>query len=97
MTISESLSAYIDRYIHVNGGNYSGWYAGVTADPSQRLFEDHNVDKDNGFWKFEEASSSRQARTSEKILLGMGCQGGIGGGKNATYVYVYRITASTRE
>lgn len=97
MTISEILSDYIDSYISVNGGSYNGWYVGVTADTHRRLFDEHKVDLSDGYYKCKEASSEYQARLSEQRLIEMGCQGGTGGGKNATWVYVYRITAYTVE
>lgn len=81
------MQAFIDR----NGGEYSGWYVGISADARERL-EDHNVKKG---YHFNTASTEEVAREVEKHFLDLGCDGGPGGGKNPKQVYVYKITADT--
>ena len=40
----------IKSYVAKNGGAYSQWYIGVTADPKQRLFNDHAVKETGDAW-----------------------------------------------
>lgn len=37
----------IDDHIIKSGGGYSLWYIGAASSPQDRLFNDHNVDKNN--------------------------------------------------
>jgi hypothetical protein len=68
----------------------SDWYVGIAADPRDRLFNDHNVDEQNGFWIYEQATSASVARQVEKAYLDTGHDGGGGGGdEESTYVYAY--------
>lgn len=96
-TINEVI-AEIDNYIQQCGGNYHDWYCGITSDPRQRLFDEHNVSEQNGHWIYKDAGSENAARRIEQYFLNKGCQGGGGGGDYASrYVYAYRITSATRE
>lgn len=86
----------IVAYINSCGGGYSSWYAGVTQNAHQRLFNAHNVSQQNGAWIWVPTVSSMAARSVEKALLELGCDGGTGGGDDdAVYVYAYRKTSST--
>ncbi|RMH13053.1 MAG: hypothetical protein D6701_12720 [Gemmatimonadetes bacterium] len=85
-------------HIDQHGGDYRNWYAGITADPRRRLFNEHNVDEKNGQWIFRDAGSNAAARQAEDALHALGCKGGPGGGDGATrFVYAYRITPTTIE
>ena len=76
----------------------SAWYAGIAADPRQRLFNDHGVDEKNGQWAYDTCGTSADARAVEEALLKLGCKGGGGGGDDTTKArYVYFITSSTTE
>lgn len=87
----------ITAYMKQHGYNASSWYAGITQDIEQRLFGDHNVSKQNGIWIYSRAINTTHARTAEKWLLDLGCDGGDGGGDgDAVYVYCYLKTAGTR-
>ncbi|GIW81691.1 MAG: hypothetical protein KatS3mg105_3498 [Gemmatales bacterium] len=89
--VASEIQAHVDKC----GGNYSGWYA---SDPRARLFNDHNVDEDNGAWIFRDAGTNAVAREVEAHLHSLGCKGSGGGGDGTTrYVYAYRITRATRE
>lgn len=80
------------------GKYYSDYYAGITKDPNGRLFSNHNVNKENGYWIHREAIDVDNARDAEKILLDKGMKGGDGGGDDTSiYVYCYLITNSTKE
>ena len=74
----------------------SQWYVGIAKDAKDRLFNDHNVDKDYGAWAHSMADSDTIARSVEKHFLDAGCDGGSGGGDSAPKsVYVYLKTAKT--
>jgi len=97
MKVNQIISE-IDAHINKRGGGYSGWYCGVAADPKQRLFNDHNVDKDKGAWIYRDATTDTAARSIEDYFLKKGCKGGDGGGDHKSkYVYAYKITSSTSE
>lgn len=94
-TAQQAYDAII-AHIKKQGGDLSSWYAGITENASTRLFNDHNVSKDNGWWIYRNCTSSTAARNVEKQLLNDGCNGGTGGGDNdATYVYAYLKTYVT--
>jgi len=90
----EKIKAYIKKI----GGSYSDWYVGITGDRDQRLFVEHNVDK-NGCWISCKTSSSDLSRAVEKYFINkQGTQGGTGGGDDdSVYVYAYKVTDSTIE
>ena len=88
----------IRSYMTKRGGDMDDWYVGIAAKPTERLFDDHSVDKDNGAWIWRRASSDSVARDIEKHFLDKGAQGGTGGGdEDSTAVYAYKITWGTRE
>ena len=89
----------IDEHIRKEKSGYPHWYVGITADPKQRLFSDHNVSKENAWWIYREAFSDTDARVIENFFLEQkGTQGGPGGGDSTSrFVYAYRITSNTRE
>ncbi len=90
--IKAEMKAHIDK----RGGPYSSWYAGIAADPKDRLFSDHGVDKDNGAWIFRTSSTADEARQVEEYLIALGCDGGGGGGDAATKaIYAYKKTPNT--
>lgn len=96
----DALVNKIRAHIRDRGGVNAGfgWYVGISSDPKRRLFEDHNVDKQRGKWIWRKADSNAIARSAERYLLQMGCEGGTGGGdKKSLYVYAYKITQSTVE
>jgi hypothetical protein len=97
-TTKERVTQEIADYVRNCGGAYSQWYVGIAADPQQRLFNDHNVDRNSGAWIYRTCGSSEEARAIEDYFILMGMKGGPGGGDSATkIVYAYKITSSTRE
>jgi len=92
-TIIEEMEDYMEKC----GGTYSDWYVGITGDTNQRLFGDHNVDKEKGQWCRKEAYSSDDARDIEKYFLDeCGTDGGPGGGNDdSVYVYAFKKTNYT--
>ena len=97
MPKSESeIKKEIKEFIERNNGGYSSWYVGISENPRERLFDDHNVDEKNG-WIYREASNSEIARRIEKYFIDeLGTDGGAGGGDvDAKYVYAYSKKADT--
>lgn len=83
---------------HVGNDKYSNWYAGIAADPEDRLFGYHEVDRKNGKWIYDSATSNASARSAEDALHRAGFKGGPGGGDSKTKgVYAYKITSATVE
>ncbi|MCD4761387.1 hypothetical protein K8R32_00320, partial [bacterium] len=84
---------------HIGTDRPSSWYAGIAANPKNRLFVEHDVDEDNGAWIYNMANSNDEARRAEIYLIeNVGFDGGPGGGDNTTkYVYAYKKTSYTKE
>lgn len=86
----------INAYIRRQGGAYRSWYCGVAANPSDRLFDDHNVSEQYGAWIYLPLATDAQAREVEKYFLRAGCDGGPGGGDHRSrFVYAYKKTSGT--
>ena len=78
------MKAFIDRA----RAPYGEWYVGITADPDSRL-EEHGV-QDDDWYIVRRLGSAEAARRVEDSLLKLGCDGGAGGGDEAsTAVYAY--------
>jgi hypothetical protein len=94
--ISQIIVSKIHDYASSQGYERAHWYVGIASDPEQRLFSDHNVDRDNGRWIYVEAVNNDHAREAERVLLNAGYDGGTGGGDGTTkHVYAFLKTAST--
>lgn len=93
------IVAEITAHIGKSGSQYySEWYAGIASDPESRLFDDHNVSRENAWWIYRQASSDDEAREAEAELIELGCKGGGGGGgEDTVFVYAYKITSTTKE
>ncbi|MDH3975145.1 MAG: hypothetical protein OEV42_12765 [Deltaproteobacteria bacterium] len=88
----------IKQFMAQNGGRNFDWYCGIAADPGERLFNDHNVDEQKGAWIERDCGNVDIARKMENIFLESGCRGGAGGGdESARFIYVYKITPSTKQ
>ena len=93
---AQAIVDEIAAHIQKQGGPMSDWYAGITANIDQRLFDDHAVPKKGHWWIHRKAASSVAARTAEKALLDQGCDGGPGGGDgSSTVVYAYLKSSHT--
>ncbi len=78
------MKAFIDRA----RAPYLDWYAGITAEPDERLSE-HGV-RDADWWIVRRLADAEAARRLEESLLKLGCDGGPGGGgEDSTAVYAY--------
>lgn len=74
-------------------------YVGITNDVERRLFNEHNVDKnqrDN--WVYFKAFSADQARLVESVLIEKAdFDGGEGGGgEDCVFVYAFLKTPNTK-
>ncbi len=86
------IQAHIDK----SGKPYSQWYAGITSNLKERLYEGHGVPEKNAWYVSRRADSSNAARHAEAALLKLGCDGGSGGGdQSAQVVYAYLKTPAT--
>ncbi|MCW5576659.1 MAG: hypothetical protein KIT13_11240 [Burkholderiales bacterium] len=95
---AQQIIVDINDYMKRSGGNNSAWYVGIAAKVRDRLFVDHGVAEQGGVWIYRQAISSAVARSVEKAYLDAGCDGGPGGGDDATdYVYAFKKTAATRQ
>ena len=94
-TIVTETIKYISGW---SGKYYSDYYTGLTNEPSDRLFSQHNVDEKAGCWIYSKAIDIENARAAEIALLKKGMKGGHGGGDDTSvYVYCYQITSDTEE
>lgn len=92
MSIIQEIEDYVSKY----GGYFSSWYIGIAEDPEDRLFNQHNVNKKNDNWIYRPTSSSATARNIEQYFLGLGMDGGSGGGDYLSKaVYCYKKTYLT--
>jgi hypothetical protein len=93
----QEIISDIQNYIKKEGSSYKQWYVGITNDVDRRLFGEHNVNKEVGWWIFSGAASDTIARRIEQYFLNLGCDGGPGGGdKTANIVYAYKKTSTTK-
>ena len=92
----DKIVAHMDDQISKNGGGYPNWYCGITSNIEGRLFGYHQVPRQN-YWRiFCDCISAEAARNVEGGLLGLGCDGGTGGGdEQSIYVYAYLKSAIT--
>ena len=91
-----SIEAEIDGCIIKCGKGYREWYVGVAADPSERLFQGHQVSQETGAWIYRDAGSEPEARTIEAIFHKKGCKGANTSAEKQRFVYAYRMTRTTR-
>jgi len=75
----------IDAIERIIRENYSAWTIGVTDRPEERRQEHGNPST----WHHWDASTEQVARRIEAYFTDLGCQGDVGGGGNANYVYIF--------
>ena len=96
--IQREVVLQICSYADKEGSGYGKWYCGIASTPTNRLFNDHNVPKENAWWIHRNAQTEQNARDTEEYLLQLGFTGGGGGGDSTTmHIYAYKILNSTIE
>lgn len=87
----------IDSHLRESTKEYwSDFYIGITNNIERRLFEEHNVNKENDWWIWRKALDKGTAQEVEEYYLAKGMEGNTGGGnKDTVYVYCYEITENT--
>ncbi len=97
MASEAELKLDIKAYMDKNGGAYGEWYAGIAADPKQRLFTEHGVHENGDAWIYDWAPDSDTARRVEQYFIKtLGTDGGSGGGDSTTKsVYAYKGKAGS--
>ena len=99
--VDNKIISDIREHTDKEGSGYRNWYCGITDDPDQRLFNDHNVPRGEGkaWWIKRNTGSEQNARDTESYLVRLGFDGGGGGGDHTTiHVYAYRkISGVTQE
>ena len=77
---------------------YSEWYVGITCDIEDRLFGDHNVNRNTDAWIWRRTGGDSMAREAESSFHASGCKGSHGGGgSDCVFIYAYRISQTTKE
>ena len=90
--VLDEIVVHIDK----QGGAYSGWYCGITADIESRLHGDHKVPHKDHWFITRACENETDARVVEASLIRLGCDGAPGGGDETTrYVYAYLKTSTT--
>jgi hypothetical protein len=98
MFSAREIIAAFNAHMQQSGVRNSGWYVGVTSNIRGRLFGDHRVSEQNGYWIWRRAHNDTVARSAEAAYHRAGCQGSGGGGDHtAVYVYAYVVTPTTVE
>lgn len=96
---AQGLYNAIDEHLKKsNRQYYREFYCGITDNIERRLFGEHNVSKENGFWIYGPADDINVAREVEKHYLDLGMQGNTGGGnEDSIWVYCYLVMQYTKE
>ncbi|HRX63486.1 MAG TPA: hypothetical protein P5060_00050 [Candidatus Absconditabacterales bacterium] len=100
MRTQQQAYDFIKSYMGKFQTYFKDWYVGIASNPEERLFQQHNVDRQNGNWCCTEALfTTDDARAVEKYFIDQhGTKGGTGGGDHTTkFVYAYFITSNTVE
>ena len=69
------------------------YYVGTTSDPSEQKMW-HCVEKD---WHHYKMPSEEAASRAKEELVDHGCEGGRDGIGDGAFVYIFRITRTTRQ
>ena len=73
---------------------WRGWYVGITADPSNRVYEEHRASMQDSI--IVAVESEQVARAVERFFINeKGTAGGPGGGENPRFVYAFKLRSDT--
>ena len=94
---TESLINSIKSKIMTGDQDFSSWYVGIANNVKRKLFEDHNVNEQNGIWIYVTAPDNAAARTTKSYFVqnrvaANDLDDEVGG----LIVYAYKKTPSTR-
>ena len=98
MNAKPAQTVYDEIVAHIKsqGGPYPSWYCGIAADWADRLFNNHQVPRENHWYIARRCYTDTDARAVEEALLELGCDGGGGGGDTATvHAYAYLKSIET--
>jgi hypothetical protein len=85
------------EFIRMEGGHLATWCIGVSNEPKQRLFDEHQVHYQDDAWIYRTTASESEALNVQSYFLEYGLDGRKGG-RRADYrmVYAYRKGISTK-
>ncbi len=93
--IADAISEHLEKS---SAKNYSDFYIGITNDIERRLFDEHNVPRENHWRIHRKAINKEHAQSVEEHFLDKGMKGDTGGGTDdSVYVYCYEISRITKE
>lgn len=78
MTMATKVQIIADINSHLQKSKkqyYSDFYIGITNDIERRLFEEHKVSKDYGWWIYRNGDTKAVAQAVEEYYLDKGMQG----------------------
>ncbi|MBU0579966.1 MAG: hypothetical protein KKA19_02215, partial [Candidatus Margulisbacteria bacterium] len=64
--INNTIINDIKNHADKEGSGYNNWYCGIASDADQRLFNDHNVPKEDSWWIKRNAGGEQDARDTEE-------------------------------
>lgn len=74
------------------------YFVGLTDNPEKRMFYEHNINRDDGFYAYCEASSQIEANKAFDKLLEYDMNGlPIDDQMPGKYVYFYFVNSATKE
>jgi hypothetical protein len=94
----ESIVYNFKQFIEKEGAG--NCYVGITDNFEERLSAHNVYEPTNNILPPRlcfNAPSEADARNIERNFLKLGCQGGDGGGRNPTYIYIYRVMSFTKK
>jgi hypothetical protein len=87
-----------EKFAKQNANFYRELYVGIASDPVDRLRNGHNVNENIPHIFWNQSLHTDMVRMIENYFLEKGCKGGPGGGDyNTCYIYMYKITNTTKE
>ena len=94
---SEIIVKEMLDFIQREGGHPKTWLVGLTNDPRQRLFDEHQVHYQNDAWIYRTAASESEAQQVHANFLEFGMSEGSGVLRSGSrMVYAYRKSIRTK-
>lgn len=99
MSTSDAIEA-LERYVRSCGCEAAQWCTGIAEDPVERLLQEHGVaeEGDGCGWITYQCATHQLARQARDYFVakGMKAVAAAAGDATATSVYLFRVTATTR-